>query len=208
MCNFIGLRSFFTVVRTVKLTLHLRRATRNQSMKQPNRIIHLFLVSPVACRQKPRAIHPGFSNLRRRAAASRRPGNSKLSTNVRKKKVPGTRENCKTTSALASTFIMSALNVTSFGNRPTRRARLLEYSGTASALSRIPNPSLSHDAFAGILEIPGRRGSLSAWVARIASSRQIFYKLGHFAGPFRCATARSNGSTDGIIYKVFEERWR
>lgn len=84
---------------------------------------------------------------------------------------------------------MSTLNATPFGNRPARRARLLEYSGQQpSALpdSPIPRyltvPSPEYWRFRGV-------ESLSA--QRIASSRQIFYKLGHFAGPFRCATVRS-----------------
>lgn len=76
----------------------LRRATRNQSMKQPNRIIHLFLVSPVACRQKPRAIHPGLAisagaprhrgdpeirNFRQTCAKRRCRGPGELQNNIR-----------------------------------------------------------------------------------------------------------------------------
>jgi len=46
------------------------------------------------------------------------------------------------------------------------------------------------------------RGVESLSAQRIASSRQISYKPGHFAEPFRCATARSNGLTHGITYKT------
>ena len=96
---------------------------------------------------------PQSSNLRRGNAETRK---FETFDKHAQKEGAGDSGNCKTTSALTSTFIMSTLNVTPFGNRPARRACLLEYSGN-SLFSRIPNPLLSHGAFAGILEIPGRR---------------------------------------------------
>jgi len=93
----------------------------------------------VAGRQKPRSVHPSLAIS---GSVSRRSGNSKLSSDARKKKVPGTRGIAKQHPHPASTFIMSALNVTPFGNRPARRARF-------SGISRHPpHPSLPHGAFA------------------------------------------------------------
>lgn len=92
---------------------------------KPNRIIHLFLVSPVAARRQKTSRHSlQSSNLRRRAALRGIAKTRKFETfNKRaQKEGAGDPGNCKTTSALASTFIMSTLNVTPFGNRPARRA--------------------------------------------------------------------------------------
>lgn len=95
--------------------------------------------------------------------------------------------NCKTTSVQASTFIMSALNVTSFGNRPARRAGLSGIPSSPS-FSRTPilrystMPSSAYWRFRGVEFLSTRQ---------IVFSRRIFYKLGHFAGRFIVQFARS-----------------
>lgn len=68
-----------------------------------------------------------------------------------------------------------------FGNHPARRLRFGIHIGSLTASLCIPG------FFPSQREVGGDSSFESFSARRIASFRRIFYKLGHFAKPFRCA---------------------
>lgn len=164
----------------------------------------------MAYRQKPPR-HPPLlvppspreaSNLRQLAAASRRSGNSKLSTNVRKKKVPGPGE--------LQNNIRTGIN---FHNECAQCYVVWQSSSQTLAFWNTQQPAFPDSL---ILRHPMVLAT-AYWRFRGVESLSAFagsFPLVGFSissaispGRFRCAAARSNGSTHSIIHRVFEERW-
>lgn len=157
--------------------------------------MHLFLASPVARgpTKNPDAIHIIVAI----SAALQRPGNSKLSANACKKKVPGVQEIAKQHPCAGINFHNESAQCYAVW----QLSRLSGYALSFEIPQQLPDspssfaypmvPSPAYWKFRSVESFSARR---------IASSSRIFYKPGHFAELFRCATVRSNSLAHGIIY--------
>lgn len=144
----------------------------------------------MASRQKLSRRSSQLSNLRQRFAEIR-----KFETFDKRaqKKGAGDSGNCKTTFAPGINFHNERAQCYAVWQSSSQTRPLSGISWQTFPSFAIPWCLCRHT-----LEILGRRIPLS----RIASSRRIFYKLGHFAGSL--CTIRSNGLTHDIIYRVLE----
>lgn len=168
-------RSFFHNCSHNKIDVALiSRGTRNQSANRCNRIIRPLSEVARGGSTKTSQRSSQLSNLRQRIAEIRK--FETFDERVQKKGA-GDSGNCKTTSAPGINFHNERAQYYAVW-QSSSRTRPLFWNIQASSSFTIPWCLCRQT-----LEVPGRRIPLS----RIASSRRIFCKLGHFAGPFRCA---------------------